>query len=311
MPERQRWNQSRIGRSAPSLTRSRRSLPGLKCGTYFPESATASPVLGLRPCRGGRKCREKLPKPRISMRSPCESASLMISSICFSASSTSLAGRCFCFAVMISMSSDFVIVVDPRGPSRPVKTVKTRQDRQDRLRPSAPVGTDLLLEEIPEARARGRSLLGTIALHRLGFLVHFLRLDRQRDRARLAIVTGALRLHLVAHLQHRACVLDSFATELRCTKLALDTVAQIDDPTARVHVLDGAAHDRAFRVLRDPRREGILRELLDAERDALALRIDGQHHGLDLLGFLEIAHGLLAGHVPADVGEVHETVDAA
>src|SRR5882724_2628509 len=100
--------QSRMGRSAPSLTRSRKSFPGLKCGTYLPDNATASPVFGLRPWRGGRKCSEKLPKPRISMRSPCESASLMISSICFSASSTSLAGRCFCFAVMISMSSDFV-----------------------------------------------------------------------------------------------------------------------------------------------------------------------------------------------------------
>src|SRR5207237_10710515 len=49
-----RLAQSRIGRSAPSFTRSRRSLPGLKCGTCLPESATASPVLGLRPWRGGR-----------------------------------------------------------------------------------------------------------------------------------------------------------------------------------------------------------------------------------------------------------------
>src|SRR5690349_11658550 len=63
-------DQSRMALSAPSFTRSRRSLPGLKCGTFLPESATVSPVLGLRPCRGGRKWSEKLPKPRISMRLP-------------------------------------------------------------------------------------------------------------------------------------------------------------------------------------------------------------------------------------------------
>ena len=45
--------------SSSSLTRSRRSLPGLKCGTYLPASATVSPVLGLRPWRGGRKCRRE------------------------------------------------------------------------------------------------------------------------------------------------------------------------------------------------------------------------------------------------------------
>ena len=36
------------------LTRSRSSLPGLKCGTYLPLSSTESPVFGLRPTRGGR-----------------------------------------------------------------------------------------------------------------------------------------------------------------------------------------------------------------------------------------------------------------
>jgi len=36
------------------FTRSRISLPGLKCGTYFAPRATESPVFGLRPVRGGR-----------------------------------------------------------------------------------------------------------------------------------------------------------------------------------------------------------------------------------------------------------------
>ena len=37
-----------------ALTRSRNSLPGLKCGTCLPGNATEPPVFGLRPARGGR-----------------------------------------------------------------------------------------------------------------------------------------------------------------------------------------------------------------------------------------------------------------
>src|SRR3989440_641416 len=161
---------SRIGRLAPAFIRSRRSLPGLLCGACSTPLASAYPVLGLRPWRGGRKCSEKLPKPRISMRSPCDSASLMISRICFSASPTSFAGRCFCLAVMISMSSDLVMR-------------------------SALSGTDLVLQQVPEAGTRRRRFRA-VALHRLGLFVSLLGLDRQRDGARLAVDTGELRLDL-------------------------------------------------------------------------------------------------------------------
>ena len=37
-----------------TATRSRKSLPDLKCGTYFPGTCTDSPDFGLRPKRGGR-----------------------------------------------------------------------------------------------------------------------------------------------------------------------------------------------------------------------------------------------------------------
>ena len=52
-------------------------------------------------------------------------------------------------------------------------------------------------------------------------------------------------------------------------------------------------------------------ELLDAERDALALRVDRQHHGLQLIALLVATQGLLAGLVPGDVGEMDQAVDAA
>src|SRR5579863_3350694 len=239
-------DQSRMGRSAPLLTRSRRSLPGLKCGTYLPASATASPVFGLRPWRGGRKCSEKLPNPRISMRSPCDSESLMISSICLSASSTSFAGRCFCFAVMISINSDFVMAFPGC-------------ERLTAIRP-----VDLLLEQIPEAGSRGRHFR-PIALHRLRFFVNLFRLDRQRDGAGLAIHADELGLHLVADLQYRTRIVHPVAAEFRGAQLALDAVAQVDHRTARIHVLDRALDDTALRILGNEGRERILGQLLDTE----------------------------------------------
>ena len=42
------------GSGTTVVTRSRNSLPALKCGTYFSETCTFSPDLGLRPTRGGR-----------------------------------------------------------------------------------------------------------------------------------------------------------------------------------------------------------------------------------------------------------------
>src|SRR5262249_5331387 len=182
------------------------------------------------------------------MRSPCERASLMISRICFRASSTSFAGRCFCLAVMISMSSDFVM-----GFGLAILP-----------------GTDVLLEQLAQARARGRTL-GTVALHRLGLLVHLLGLDRERDGARLAVDAGELRLDLLAHLEPRARVLDAVPPELGGAQLTLDAVAEVDDRTACVDFLDHALDDRALGVVGDVGREGILGELLDAERDALPL----------------------------------------
>src|ERR1700683_3669186 len=176
---------------------------------------------------------------------------------------------------------------------------------------SAALGrVDLLLEQIPQARARGRRI-GAIALNRLGFLVHFLGLDRQRDGARLAIDADELGLDLIAHLEHRARIVDAIASDFRGTELAVDAIAQVDDRAARINFLDRALDDAALGILGDEGRERVLGELLDAERDALALRIDRQHHGLHLLRLLVVAHRLFAGQIPGDIGQVHQAVDVA
>ena len=47
-------------------------------GTFFGGTSTLSPVLGLRPLRGSRRRRRKLPNPRSSIFSPRCSASMML-----------------------------------------------------------------------------------------------------------------------------------------------------------------------------------------------------------------------------------------
>src|SRR3954454_6981558 len=76
------------GTALPSTLR-RNSLPTLKNGTRFAATETISPLLGLRPSRARRCFTTKLPKPRISMRSPCPIASTMASKIALTITSES------------------------------------------------------------------------------------------------------------------------------------------------------------------------------------------------------------------------------
>ena len=75
----------------------------------FRGSARCSPERGLRPMRGGRRLIEKLPKPRISMRCPRTSASLIASRIVLTAYSASRCVSCAKRAASSSTRSDRVI----------------------------------------------------------------------------------------------------------------------------------------------------------------------------------------------------------
>src|SRR5215467_8831155 len=76
----------------PSTLR-RNSFPTLKNGTRLAATETNAPLLGLRPCRARRCLTTKLPKPRISIRSPWESASTMESNIALMITSESRRDR--------------------------------------------------------------------------------------------------------------------------------------------------------------------------------------------------------------------------
>ena len=57
--------------------------------------------------------------------------------------------------------------------------------------------------------------------------------------------------------------------------------------------------------------ERVLVDLLHPERDAFALRVHAEHHGLELVALPEAPDGFLARLVPGKIGQVHEAVDAA
>ena len=61
----------------------------------------------------------------------------------------------------------------------------------------------------------------------------------------------------------------------------------------------------------EPLREWVFFKLLDAERNPLTFSVDRQHGSFDLLSFLVIPHSFLARQVPGDIGEMHQSVDAA
>src|SRR5918992_4691361 len=71
---------SSLSNGFPS-TLKRNSLPTLKNGTRFAATETNTPLLGLRPWRARRCFTTKLPKPRISMRSPSARASTIESTM--------------------------------------------------------------------------------------------------------------------------------------------------------------------------------------------------------------------------------------
>src|SRR5690606_26733337 len=76
-----------------------------------------------------------------------------------------------------------------------------------------------------------------------------------------------------------------------------------------IHRLDLAGHDGTLVIHRHEGGERVAVELLDAQGNALALHVDGQHDGFHFLALLEVAHGGFAGFVPGEVGQVHQTVD--
>src|SRR5450631_3564503 len=169
-----------------------------------------------------------------------------------------------------------------------------------------------LLERGTENVAERRSRIGGAVL-RDGLLLfgHFQRLDRDLHLAGLLVELDHPRIDLFADGETLGALIGALARQFG----ALDEGGEVGagDPdldATFLHLEHFAGHDRA---LLDVARLGerIALELLDAERDALLLDIDIEHHGLDHVALLEVVDHLLARKLPVEIGQMHHAVDVA
>ena len=84
------------------------------------------------------------------------------------------------------------------------------------------------------------------------FFLDLFGLDRQRDRAILAIDIGELGFDLFTDLDHHARVLNAAARQLGCAQRADDAVAEIDKCAPRIDFGDFALDDRVLWMLCEP-----------------------------------------------------------
>src|SRR5688572_5061346 len=232
------------------------------------------------------------------MRLPDASVCDMASSIVLTASSASFGASWLWRALNSSMSCDLVMARFSPLWTRWLLFLVLR--------------AQLGLQQRAQVRGAGAAArLGGVLLHRRGFLGRVLLLDRQVDRAALAVDVDDHRLDLLAFGQVLAHVLDAVARDLGGAQVSLHVRGELDHGALRLDRLDDALHHRALVVRGDEVAERVAGELLDAERDALALDVDRQHHGLGLVALLQRLDRLLARRLPGEVGEVHQAVDVA
>src|ERR1700754_458934 len=234
------------------------------------------------------------------MRSPVERAWLICSSTLLTASSTSLKARWVWRRASASINSDFVMgplfLAEARGGKPPL----ARQL----------VGLVHLLFEESAELGRATSRRGVVS-HGVSHVFLVLGTDGQLQLTALAVHAGELRLDGVANLQVLRSVVDAFLGDVVRTDVALDAFTEVDGRTLGVDFADGTVEDRAARIRGHELTERILLHLLDAEGDALTLRVDRENHGFDFVALLEVANEVFTRGLPRDIGQVDETIDAA
>src|SRR5437660_3020134 len=163
-------------------------------------------------------------------------------------------------------------------------------------------------QDIAQRRARIRG-----AVLRDGFLLFgdLERLDRDLHLAGLLVELDHPRVDLFADGKTLGALVVAIARQLGPLDEGGEVGAgDLDLDAAFLDLEHFAGHHRA---LLDVARLGerIAFELLDAERDALLLDIDIEHHGLDHVALLEVVDHLLARKLPVEIGQMDHAVDVA
>src|SRR3981189_396150 len=169
-----------------------------------------------------------------------------------------------------------------------------------------------LLERGAENVAQRRAGIGGAVL-RDGFLLFgdFQRLDRDLALSGLLVELDHPRIDLFAARETLGALIVAITGEFRPLDEGVEVGAgDLDLDAAFLDLEYFAGHDRA---LLDVARLGerIALELLDAERDALLLDIDIEHHGLDHVALLEVVDHLLARKLPVEIRQMDHAVDIA
>src|SRR5688572_14358726 len=194
------------------------------------------------------------------MRLPDASVCDMASSIVLTASSASFGASWLWRALNSSMSCDLVMA--RFSPVVFIALFLVLRRAELRLQQRAQVGGAGAAAGLRRVLLEGRLLLGRILL-----------LDRQVDRAALAVDVDDDHLQLVALLQVGADVLDAVARDLGGAEVSFHVLLELDHRALGLDRLDLAAHDGALVVGGGVVAERVALELLDAERDALALDV--------------------------------------
>src|SRR5216684_3851954 len=198
-----------------------------------------------------------------------------------------------------------------------------RDDRGDKKGPGrnrGPIDGDqesvsllvAVLERGAENIAQRRPRIGG-AILRDGFLLFgdFQRLDRDLHLAGLLVELDHACIDLFADGETLGALIVAIAGEFRPLDEGGEVGARdLHLDAGFLHFEHFAGHDRALLDVARLR-EGVAFELLDAERDALLLDIDIEHHGLDHVALLEVVDHLLARKLPVEVGQMDHAVDVA
>src|SRR5258708_849089 len=163
-------------------------------------------------------------------------------------------------------------------------------------------------EDVAEVGAR---IGGAVFGHRLLFLLHFARLDREAELARRLVDRRYLGVDLFADGEAVGALLAAVARQIRLADEARHAVADRHLDALIGDRRDGAGHDRALLQGLQRRFMRIDGKLLDAEADALLLDVDVEHLDLDHVALVVVGDRLLARLAPIEVGEMDHAVDLA
>ncbi len=118
--------------------------------------------------------------------------------------------------------------------------------------------------------------------------------DRQAYSAVLAINAHELGFNFVTNRQHQSGVFYAVTSSVGGTQVAFYAVSQFDHGTLGINLGNLTLHNSTFLVVRQVLIERVFFDLLDAQGDALALRVHLQNNGFDLVALLEFTHGFFA-----------------